>query len=59
MSVWQIQIHQTTVQNGASGWIVPVENWLNIQRFKYSNDFGIADDILTLGYDADDRDLKL
>ena len=54
ISLWQVQIHQTTLWRGGSDWYFLVEYWWNIQRI--TKCFTIANDILIVGYDADNRD---
>ena len=51
---WQVQIHQTTIQIGAGRQYILEENWWNIQKLTKWK--GIADDILIIVYDADDRE---
>ena len=54
MSIWQVQIQQTTIWSGASMWCAPAKEWWNIQNLPNASD--MADDILIVEYDADGRD---
>ena len=54
MLVWQVDIHKTSISNGTSGWYVPVK--IDVVFKGLPNIFGIVNDILIVGYDADGRD---
>ena len=54
MSIWQVQIHKTTIQSGTGRWYLK-QNIVGI--FKgLPNKFVIADGILIVGYNADSSD---
>ena len=53
MSVWQVQIYETTIKSITAGNIF--QDKID-EIFKFPNVFGIVDDILIVSYDADGRD---
>ena len=54
LSILQVSIHKTTVQNNTSRWYVPKEDRELFNDIP--NVFVMADDILIAGFDADSRD---
>ena len=54
MSIWQVQGHQSTLWSSTGKQYVPVRKSKKIFKGMPST-FGIADDILIVGYDTDGR----
>ena len=54
MSIWQVQVHNTTSTSGTSGVYVPAKIDEIVKELP--NVFSITDDILIIGYDIYGKD---